>query len=329
MDTSTPRLVVCYSLGTGAGFDVQLAGLSRQICEDIAEILALHEGFIAIPQMVLVREGDDLAYDVSKNACAFAVFYSLPETQWIADATRAIGGDIALTGRILDDDGALMLSINMLDIQRQVLLFCGYETCPRDEIHLTLCRLCARLLSHFSPRSEEAWLEDVYAMLGTRSFHAYANWMGMRETERKAQREGLSVPNERILEHVAYALVADPAYDRASDKLCEILERQLKRSNYDFIIKTLAHLSLANEAIALCYAQCLARLARRDEARSFLGGAIAKYPASPLFVLMRGCLHTDPKLAANDLAFATAQLKDKFAACRSAVEESLLNVTGV
>ena len=77
------KLVVCYSLGTGAGLDLQLAGLSRQICEDIAEVLALCDDFISIPQMLVVRENADIDYAVDKNACAFAVFYSLPETKWI------------------------------------------------------------------------------------------------------------------------------------------------------------------------------------------------------------------------------------------------------
>ena len=59
---SDPKLVVCYSLGTGAGFDLQLASMSRQICEDLAEILALYEDFITVAQMIVVREDDEIAY---------------------------------------------------------------------------------------------------------------------------------------------------------------------------------------------------------------------------------------------------------------------------
>ena len=137
MTQGANRFVVCYSLGTGAGLDLQLASLSRQLCEDLAEILALNDEFITVPQMLVVREKQELEYSVSHNACAFAVFYSLPETRWIIDSTKAIRGDIALTGRIMDDESGLIVSVNMVDIDTQNLLFCGNSDrfvgrCKRD-----------------------------------------------------------------------------------------------------------------------------------------------------------------------------------------------------
>ena len=323
------KLVVCYSLGTGAGLDLQLAGLSRQICEDIAEILALCDDFISIPQMLVVRENADIDYAVDKNACAFAVFYSLPETKWIIDATRSINGDIALTGRILDDESGIILSINMIDVATQNLLFCGYETCSRDQIQNALANLCAKLLSRFTKLSAEAWLPSVREMIGTESFHAYANWMGMREIERRAQREGLPAPKSRIVEHLTYALSADPNYHRAALKLCEIMSHQLETHNYDFILRNLLRLVTHNEAISLIVVQSLARLNRRAEAELHLNTIIEKYPKNGLFWLMRGCLRTDEKQAARDLDEAKYLLGNDFHGCRSAVDNAFISVTGV
>ena len=329
MASSAPKLVVCYSLGTGAGFDLNLACLGRQLCEDFSELLALNEQFITVPQMVVVREADDLTYSPDKNACAFAVFYSLPETQWITQATRAIGGDIALTGRILDDESGLMLSINLLDVRSNLLLFCGYETCNRDEIHLALEKLAARILSHFTDVSETAWLPQVHQMLGTHSFHAYSNWMNMREIERLSQREGTLPPRTRLVEHLTYALNADPNYTRASLKLCSELAYQLPKQSYEFILRYLEPRYNQNEAISLIVVQSLARLGRRTEAEACLNQIIEKHPQNGLFWLMRGALRTDERLAARDLDEARALLGNDFNGCRTAVDNALVNVTGI
>ena len=329
MASSAPKLVVCYSLGTGAGFDLSLAAMSRQICEDLAEILALNESFITVPQMVLVRENETIDYHVDKNACAFAVFYSLPETHWVVESTRAIGGDIALTGRIVDDESGLMLSINMLDIATGCLLFCGYETCSRDEIHLALGRLAARVLSHFTPKNAESWLPLVQEMIGTSSFHAYSNWMNMREAERRAQREGLPAPLSRIVEHLTYAITADPNYSRATLKLCEVLGNQLERRDYEFILRNLEQMYKRSEALSLIVVQSLARLGRRSDAETYLNHIIDASPSNGLFWLMRGCLRSDERLAAKDLDEARRLMGNDFNGCRSAVDNALLNVTGV
>lgn len=329
MASEETRFVVCYSLGTGAGFDLQLAGLSRQLCEDLAEILALNEKFISVPQMLVVRENEQIEYSVGKNSCAFAVFYSLPETRWIVDATRSIGGDIALTGRIMDDESGLILSVNMIDVARMNLLFCGYETCQRDEIQIALCRLGARLLSHFTSRKADEWIGPVREMVGTDSFHAYANWMNMREIERRAQREGLPMPYGRIAEHLTYALSADPYYARACMKLCDVLSHQLEKSSYEFILRNLLSHSLDSEGLSLIVVQSLARLGRRAEAISQLDMMINKHAQNGLFRLMRGCLHTDAVMASRDLDEARHLLGNDFNGCRSAVDNAFLNVTGV
>lgn len=323
------RFVVCYSLGTGAGFDVQLSSLSRQVCEDFAEILALNDSFVTVPQMLVVREQGEIDYSVSKNACAFAVFYSLPETQWILDATRAIRGDIALTGRIMDDESGLILSVNMVDIASKNLLFCGYETSPREEIHLAILRLGSRILSHFTEYSVEAWLPRVTEMLGTQNFYAYSNWMSMRELERRAQREGIQPPLGRMVEHLTFALNADPHFSRAGIKLCDVMGRQLEKQQYEFILRYLMSHVLDNEALSLIVVQSLARLGRRREAEEQLNTIIEKHPKNGLFWLMRGCLRTDERLANRDLDEARHLLGNDFNGCRAAVDNALLNVTGV
>lgn len=324
-----PQLVVCYSLGTGAGFDTQLAGFSRQICEDLAECLALNEAFIAVPQMILVREAEALEYDVARNAGAFAVFYSLPETRWIIDATRSLGGDIALTGRLLDDDTGMFLSINMIDVRRNVLLFCSCESMTRETLHEAVANLASRALAHFTDRSAESWLGDVWQMIGTHAFAAYSNWMGLREAERRAQREGLPSPADRLIEHACYALGADAHFDRASEKLCEVLARQVKTSSCELVVRSLANIAHLSASNALAYAQCLVRVGRREEASSFLSLAISKFPQEPVFVLMRGCLSQDDKAAKADFATARTLLGDRFDAVKKAVDASLLNVQGV
>ena len=329
MASNAQKFVVCYSLGTGAGFDLGLASLSRQICEDLAEILALNEAFVTVPQMVLVRENDSIDYRVDKNACAFAVFYSLPETHWVLDATRAIGGDIALTGRIIDDESGLLLSINMIDVTTGYLLFCGCESCVREEIHLALARIAARVLSHFTDKDAERWLPSVSELIGTTSFHAYSNWMNMREAERRAQREGLPAPLSRIVEHLTYAITSDPAYARATLKLCEILGNQLERRDYEFILRNLEPMYRRSEALSLIVIQVLARLGRRADAESYLNHIIDAAPQNGLFWLMRGCLRTDERLAAKDIDEARRLLGNDFNGCRSAVDNALLNVTGV
>lgn len=323
------QLVVCYSLGTGAGFDNFLAGFSRQLSEDFAECLALHDGFITVPQMILVNEKDDITYDVAKNASAFAVFYSLPETRWIVDATRSIGGNLALTGRVLDDETGVLLSINVVDVNKNVLLFCGCETADRESLHVALAKLAARLLSHFTDRSEQNWLPDVWTMLGTQSFHAYVNWMRLREAERRAQREGLPSPADRLVEHACYALVADPDYARASDKLCQLLARELKSSTYAFVVKNLEPLSTHSSAIALAYAQCLARLGQRAEAEAHLSNVIRKFPDEPLFPLLRACLTQDDRIMSADLSASQRAFGNAFDRMKSLVESSILNVNGV
>lgn len=323
------KFVVCYSLGTGAGFDVQLSSLGRQICEDFSEILALNDEFVTVPQMLVVREQAEINYAVDKNACAFAVFYSLPETQWIIDATKAIRGDIALTGRIMDDESGLILSVNMVDIATRNLLFCGYETCPREEIHLAIARLGARILSHFTPLSEQAWLPQASEMLGTRNFHAYSNWMSMRELERRAQREGMQPPIARMVEHLTYALNADPNFTRAGVKLCDVMARQLDKQQYEFILRYLTSHANDNEALSLIVVQCLARLGRRTEAENQLNPIIEKHPKNGIFWLMRGCLRSDERLANRDIDEARRLLGNDFNGCRSAMDNALLNVTGV
>ena len=329
MATSSPKLLVCYSLGAGAGLDLSLASLGRQLCEDFAELLALNEGFVTVPQMVVVREAEDLIYSPDKNACAFAVFYSLPETQWILQATRAIGGDMALTGRIVDDESGLLLSINIIDANSRDLLFCGCETCARDEIHLALQKIATRILYQFTQVPVAFWQPKVQEMLGTTQYHAYANWMNMREAERRAQREGLPAPYSRIVEHLTYALNADPQYSRAGLKLCEILANQLPRQSYEFILRYLEPNYNQNEALSLIIVQCLARLGRRMDAENMLNHIIEKRPSNGLFRLMRGCLRSDERLASRDLEDAKAMLGNDFNGCRSAVDNALLNVTGV
>ncbi len=324
-----PQFVVCYSLGTGAGFDTQLAGFSRQICEDLAECLALNEAFIAIPQMILVREAEELKYDVARNAGAFAVFYSLPETRWIIDATRSLGGDIALTGRLLDDDSGMFLSINMIDVRKNVLLFCGCESMTRETLHEAVARLASRVLSHFTDRSAESWLADVWQMIGTHAFAAYTNWMGLREVERRAQREGLPVPVDRLIEHACYALGADARFGRASEKLCEVLAHEVKTSTCELVVRSLANIAHLNPSSALAYAQCLVRVGRKEDAVTFLTLAISKFPEEPLFVLMRACLTQDEKSAKADFNMAKTSLGEQFERLKKAVEASLLNVQGI
>ncbi|MBR4986922.1 MAG: hypothetical protein IKY83_14405 [Proteobacteria bacterium] len=329
MVAASKRFVVCYSLGCGAGLSLQLSSLGRQICEDLAEILALNEGFVTVPQMLVVREQPEIDYSVTRNACVFAVFYSLPETRWILDATRSIGGDIALTGRIMDDESGLILSVNMLDVRNGVLLFCGYETCEHQEIQLAVARLGAKILSHFTERSAASWQPDVQEMLGTVDYHAYANWMNMRELERRAQREGAPVPQGRVVEHLTHALQADPHYIRAGLKLCEMMSGQLERASYEFILRYLTAHANETEALSLIVVQCLARLGRRAEAESQLDRIIERHPGNGLFWLMRGCLRTDERLSSRDLDEARHLLGNDFNGCRSAVDNALLNVTGV
>lgn len=329
MVSTSSQLVVCYSLGTGAGFDVQLAGLSRQICEDIAEILALNEDFVTIAQMLLVREGPEgPRYGLGLKSTAFAVFYSLPETRWIIESTRAIGGDIALTGRLVDDEDGLILSINMLDVRRNVLLFCGLEHCERDAIHHALMRLGARILASFSDRSIESWAAEIRMLVGTDSYHAYANWMSMRETERRAQREGLPAAIDRMAEHLTYALVADPNYDRALDALCDIMGKQLKTATYHFILKKLEAQASLSASKTIVVVQCLARIGNRLEADDLLGKSLEQWPESGVLWLMRGALAVDPVNAARYLSQAERLLGSEFARYRRLVDNGLLNVVG-
>lgn len=326
---SASKLLVCYSLGTGAGLDLQLAGMSRQICEDLSEILALNEDFMTVPQMILVRENDEIAYEVGKNATAFAVFYSLPETQWIIDATRAIGGDYALTGRLVDDESGLLLSVNILDVSRNCLLFCGCETCARDKIQEALANMGARILAHFLPEPPERFLTPVWEMIGTHQFAAYINWMAVREAERRAQREGVQVPLDRIAQNLTHALAADPGYQRAAMRLCEVMAAQLQSQTYEFILRYLLKFASENEALALITIQSLARLNRRQDAENKLDEIIAKYPKNGIFRLMRASVRSDKKLASVDLDDAKRLLGNDFNGCRTAVDNALLNVAGV
>ena len=326
---SDPKLVVCYSLGTGAGFDLQLASMSRQICEDLAEILALYEDFITVAQMIVVREDDEIAYETGKNACAFAVFYSLPETRWVIDSTRAIGGDMALTGRIVDDESGLLVSVNLIDSKKNILLFCGCETCTREKIHEAICRLGARILSHFTPQSADDWLPKVCAMFGTQSFAAYANWMATREAERRAQREGLSMPYDRMAQSLTQALSADPHYERAAMRLCDILPHQLQKQTYEFILRYLDKFSTETEALALIVVQALARLAKRTDAERTLDDAIKRYPQNGVFYLMRSSIRTNPRAISRDVDDAKRLLGNAFFACKNVVDNALVNVTGV
>lgn len=324
-----PKFVVCYSLGTGAGLDVGLGAMSRQICEDLAEILPLNDDFITVSQMLLVRENDEISYNVSKNACAFAVFYSLPETHWIISATQAIHGDIAMTGRIVDDDSGLLLGVNLLDINRKCLLFCGCETCEREKIIDAIANMGAKILAHFTPQPAEIWLPQVYDIIGTHTFNAYANWMNVREAERRAQREGSAPPLPRLVENLTHALAADPGYERAATKLCRLLTHQLPRQSYETILRYIKRAADESETLAMIVVQAMARLGSRLEAEKLLDKIIAKYPKNGAFWLMRAALRDDTKLATKDIDEAKIILGNQFNACRNAVDNALLNVTGI
>ena len=326
---ATSKLVVCYSLGTGAGIDLQLASMSRQISEDLAEILALNDDFVTLPQTIVVREAEAIEYDAAKNACAFAVFYSLPETKWILSTTRAIGGDIALTGRIVDDESGILLSVNLIDIQKNILLFCGVETAPREGLLNAITQIAAKILAHFTDAPATTWIPQVRDILGTESFPAYVNWMAVREAERRAQREGLPSPAPRSAENLIHALAADPAYTRAGLRLCELLSSQLPKSTYELILRYLKRSALENEALALIVTQALARLGSRLDAESTLTKILDKFPQNGLFWLMRGCLRSDNRLASKDLDEARRILGNDFNGCRAAVDNALLNVTGI
>lgn len=326
---SDPKLIVCYSLGTGAGFDLQLANMSRQICEDLAELLALNEEFITVAQMIVVREDEGLAYETGKNACAFAVFYSLPETRWVIESTRAIGGDMALTGRIVDDESGLLVSVNLIDSKKNVLLFCGCETCAREKIQEAVCRLAARILSRFTPRSFDSWLPQVVALFGTQSFAAYANWTASREAERRAQREGLPMPYDRMAQSLTQALSADPRYERAAMRLCDVLAHQLQKQTYEFILRYLDKFASETEALTLIVVQALVRLTKRAEAERILDDAIKRYPQNGVFYLMRSSLRSDPRAVSRDIDDAKRLLGNAYFACKTVVDNALVNVTGV
>ncbi len=326
---SAQKLVVCYALGTGAGFDLRLAGMSRQICEDLAEILALCDGFITVPQMIVVREGEEIPYETGKNSAAFAVFYSLPETRWVIDATRAIGGDMALTGRLVDDASGLLLSVNLIDSAKNILLFCGCETSPREGIHRAVCKLGARILSRFTDRSADDWQNDVDSLFGTQSFAAYANWTAAREAERRAQREGLAMPFDRMAQSLTHALAADPLYERAALRLCDVLAHQLQKQTYEHIVRSLASFATRSEALALIAVQAFVRLANRVQAETTLCDAIKKFPDNGIFYLMRSCLRSDPREIARDIDDAKRLLGNGFCRCKNAVDNALVNVTGV
>lgn len=313
MSAQGTRFIACFSFGTGAGFDLQLAANARQLAEDFSDILALLDNVVAIPRTLLIPQGELSASMWERRASAFAVFYSLPDTSFLLRSASNLGADCALTGRIIDTEGSLILSVNLLDVQRRVLLFSGQEECAREAIPEAIVALGSKLLTALDENKAKDWIPALWAMLGTRNFRAYTNWLGYRECIRRAAAQNQPQPSDRMLEHLVYALKDDPHYQKALRALPQALRAPLSTRSLDLAISQLSPLADNSETIALSLAWVHKLQGQNDLGCVLLDRCIAKHPEAALLYLMRSICKKakDPGAAQTDASRARELLGEE------------------
>ncbi|MFA5624394.1 MAG: hypothetical protein WC966_04995 [Bradymonadales bacterium] len=299
MSLETPKLIASFSFGTGAGFDLQLAAYARQLAEDFAQILALLDSVVAIPRFILLPQSGSILEQWEERASAFAVFYSLPDTRFILRACAELGADYALTGRLVDTEGGVILSVNLVDAERRLLLFSGQCEVERDGIMDAIIIVGCRLLGALSESKAEDWREKVIAMLGTTNFRAYSNWVSYRECQRRSVAQKQQPPYDRMAEHIIYALKEDPKYENALRELPALLRRDLSSRTKDLLISQLQGVSAHNETIALSLAWMLRKREQMELAISVLDSALTHKESALLYLMRALCKEAKDPLGAK------------------------------
>ena len=281
LDPTAETLLLSFALGTGVG-EPQLAALGRQLAEEFARILQAHEGFVTLPQMLLAtaQEPPLLGSEGGRPRIrpAFAVFHSLPQTQIVQAVSRRLGAKIALTGRLLGDGGEFLLGVNLLDVDRLVLLGCAQREGTRETLPEMVAEIGAYLLARFIDQDKETLLKAATQSVGTRSYKAFYNWAQVRDLER---RQG-KTDERRVIERLIFALRDDPLYTQPLTKVIELFnDLRTRGSVAEPLLRQLARglggVALTRPAVGMIRSEAWRAVNERNEARSALEETLTQH----------------------------------------------------
>lgn len=297
-DASLDIVVGCFAFGTGVG-EPMLARVGRQLAEDLAAILRLHPAFVTVPQMLSVDSRDP--HDEGKLRSAFAVFYSLPETRLVREAARRLGARLALTGRLVGEGPTVHLGMNMLDVERVLLLGCSQVSAPREDLVEVTIDGAARLLGRFSSRPRAELVEQAGAIIGTRSYHAYFNWALAQDLERSAQAQQTPADERRLVQRLGWALRHDALFARPLHRMIDVLYATHDQAVLREIATFMEQVALALPGVGLVHGEALRRMGEVQGARDVLERVVERFPYCAQGFYLLGELESAqrPRVAAN------------------------------
>lgn len=297
-DEGRDIVVGCFAFGTGIG-EPMLARVGRQLAEDVAAILRLHPAFVTVPQLLAVDRPDPL--DSSKVRSAFAVFYSLPETRIVREAARELGARLALTGRLVGEGGNIHLGMNILDVERTLLLGCAQLGAAREDLVDAVIEGSVRLLSRFSARPRAELASEAAALLGTRSYHAYYNFALAMDLERTALASGERVDDARMVQRLGWALRHDGKFVRALERMVSIVYATQSEQALRETVTFLSQVELLLPGVGLLHGEALRRLGDVQGAREALEQVAERFPYCAQAYYLLGDLEASerPRVAAN------------------------------
>jgi hypothetical protein len=227
LPTPTPaplRPVVVFSLSAGGGMSGPLA---RQATESLAEALSRFE---ALPARAHHLLGDDLdawlgaaPEEAAAPRVRFILLETLPSQAVLREATEALGGRLALTGRLSLRRDALTLLLNLWDTQTAHLLWCASHEAPREALPRLLaeCAAEAAFRLEAAPTLDEA-LRRARAAVGTQDLSALEAYATATERLRAwALQHDERPPHGDIAKALCRALELDPGFEPARLLLLE------------------------------------------------------------------------------------------------------------
>jgi hypothetical protein len=271
LDPRRERILACFSFGVGLA-EPQLSRIGRQLAQDFAELLSLHEAFLPIVEHFVVEAPEQEAH-------RFVVFHSLPETRLLVDAARRLGASLALSGRLVGEGTQLQLGANLLDVERRTLLAVAWVEVERESLPQAVVDLALQLLGRFGVERSPSMIDDAFQILGTKSFRSYLNWALACDLERESLLSDNPVPWARVVERLGFALEDDPTAAKPVRRLFELIEGQLlDEKALRQLYRSLERVNIRQPAVGLLAAEAARRVDELERAESALQGLLAAFP---------------------------------------------------
>jgi len=306
MDADADIVVACFPFGAGVG-EPQIAQVGRQLAETFAQIFRLHSAFITVPQLLLVSESVE-SLEHTRIRSAFAVFHSLPQTRIVRQTARSFGARLAVTGRLLGEGNDFLFGVNVLDVERNLLLGCTQVQIPRDLLLDAVVDIGTHLLRRFVAVDADAMARQVSEIVGTRKLVAYTNWALACELQRRTL--GEQVDERRLVERLGFALGADPLFLAPLQALVQLLEQTEDDRVLAQIARSLAKIPISRPATGLVRAEALRRQGEVELAREALQDVIDQHPHTAQAHYLLGCLEEPIRPGAALRHFTEAHLLD-------------------